>query len=88
MFLNFLPTDELIQLYSACDVFVLPSLQEGFSMVILEALACGKPVVTTFAGGTTDLGLTPPGGIIVPPNNVTELAQARINLLSLVVIGF
>ena len=83
MFLNFLPTDELIQLYSACDIFVLPSLQEGFSMVILEALACGKPVVTTFAGGTTGMGLTPPGGIIVSPNNVTELAQAIINLLSL-----
>lgn len=83
MLVNFLPTDEIIQLYSACDVFVLPSLQEGFSMVILEALACGKPVVTTSAGGAADIGLTPPSGIILPPNNVTELAQAIINMLSL-----
>ena len=52
-------------------------------MVVLEALACGKPVVTTFAGGATDIGLEPPSGIIVPPNNVTELAQAIVTLLSL-----
>lgn len=84
LLLNSLPPDELIRLYSACDVFVLPSLQEGLcGMVVLEALACGKPVVATSAGGATEIGLTPPNGIIVPPNNVSELAQAIINLLSL-----
>jgi len=84
VFLNFLRPDKLVQLYSACDVFVLPSLQEGFSgLVVLEALACGKPVVTTSAGGASEIGLVPPNGIIVPPNNVSELAQAIINLLSL-----
>lgn len=81
--LDFLPPDELVQLYSACDVFVLPSLQEAFSSVVLEALACGKPVVVTSAGGAIDIGLTPPNVIIVPPNDVRELAQAIINLLSL-----
>jgi len=83
VFIDFLSRDELIPLYSACDIFVLPSLQEGFSMVILEALACGKPVVTTSVGGAPDIGLRPPSGIIVPPNNAKELAEAIINLLSL-----
>ena len=83
VFIEFLSPDELITLYSTCDVFVLPSLQEGFSMVILEALACGKPIVATSAGGASDIGLMPPSGIIVPPNNAKELAQAIIDLLSL-----
>lgn len=83
MLLEFLSSEELVQLYSACDVFVLPSLEEGFGMVILEAMACGKAVVTTSAGGAGDIGFTPPSGIIVPPNAVTELAQALISLLSL-----
>lgn len=83
VFIEFLSPDELIELYSACDVFVLPSLQEGFSMVVLEALACGKPIVATYAGGTSDIGLMPPSGIMVPPNNASELAQAILDLLSL-----
>ena len=83
VFIEFLSPDELIELYSACDVFLLPSLQEGFSMVILEALACGKPIVATSAGGASDIGLTPPSGIMVPPNNASELAQAILDLLSL-----
>ncbi len=84
IFLNFLSPEKLIELYSACDVFVLPSLQEGLcGLVVLEALACGKPVVTTSAGGADEIGLTPPNGIIVPPNNVSDLAQAIISLISL-----
>ncbi len=81
--IDFMLPDELVALYSACDVFVLPSLWEGFGMVILEALACGKPVVTTFVGGAPDIGLTPPGGIVVAPNNAKELAEAILELLSL-----
>jgi glycogen(starch) synthase len=83
LFIDFLPPEELIKLYSACDVVVLPSLQEGFSEVILEALACGKPIVTTSTGGAPEIGLTPPSGIIVPPHDVKDLAQAIIELLSL-----
>lgn len=75
--------DELVALYSACDVFVLPSLWEGFGLVVLEALACGKPVVATSVGGAPEIGLTPPSGIVVAPNNPKELAEALLELLSL-----
>lgn len=47
-------TKELSSLYTMADVFVNPSLQESFSMVNLESLACGTPVVTFNSGGTTE----------------------------------
>jgi glycogen(starch) synthase len=84
VFTELLPSDELIKLYSACDVFVLPSLREGFSMVTLEVLACGKPVVvTTVTAVAADIGLKPPNGILVPVNNASKLAEAIIKVLSL-----
>jgi len=83
VFVDFLSREQLVHVYSACDLFVLPSLQEGFSMSILEALACGKPVVGTAAGGTRDIGLSPPNGILVAPNDADELATAMLSLLSL-----
>lgn len=41
--------------YQACDIFINPSWTEGFPRVIIEAMACGKPIVATDAGGTADL---------------------------------
>ena len=45
---------ELNQLYNECDVFVSPTRAEAFNIPCLEALACGKPVITTNYGGQTD----------------------------------
>jgi len=50
-FLGYVPHDELPALYNAADVLLLPSEREGTPMVILEALACGTPVVATPIGG-------------------------------------
>lgn len=45
-YIPFAPREDLVELYSAATAFVLPTLHEGFSFTILEALACGAPVIT------------------------------------------
>src|SRR5262249_39370510 len=45
---------KLVSLYRGCDAFVLPYRGEGFGMPLLEAMACGKPVITTAQGPSPD----------------------------------
>jgi teichuronic acid biosynthesis glycosyltransferase TuaC len=66
---------------NACDVLVLPSLSEGFGVVLIEAMACGKPVVATACGGPEDI-VTPNTGILVPPEDEKALAQAMLDALT------
>ncbi|MGQ9722579.1 MAG: glycosyltransferase [Candidatus Jordarchaeum sp.] len=55
-----------------CDFFVLPSLRESFGSVLIEAMACGKPVVATKCGGPEEI-VTSDTGILIPPNDVDSL---------------
>jgi len=64
----------------AHSVYCLPSIGEPFGMTILEAMACGLPVVATRVGGIPDL-LSDEGGRLVPPRDADALATALIDVL-------
>ena len=66
---------------NSSDVLVLPSLSEGFGVVLVEAMACGKPVVATACGGPEDI-VTPHTGILIPPADEKALARAMLDALS------
>ena len=74
-FTGFVPYEDLRALYSACDVFVLPSLEEGFGVVLTEALASGKPLVGTKVGGIPAQIKDGWNGFLVEPGNEKQLAE-------------
>ena len=72
--------DNVSNLLANCDLFVLPSDYEGLPLTVLEAMAAGKPVVSTRVGGVPELvedGLT---GFLVPPRDPEALSQAILRL--------
>jgi len=69
------PFDELRRLYSACDIFVLPSLEEACPMVVTEAMATGKPVIGTKVGGMLMQIRDSWNGFLVEPENEVDLAE-------------
>jgi len=70
------PHDEIPLWINACDILCLPSLNEGMPNVILEALACGKPVVASAVGGIPDMMKHGDNGFLVPPADPIELSRA------------
>ena len=74
--------DKLVELYQAADVFVQPSIDEGFGMTVFEALACGLPLVVTENVGAKDL-LNNKVSIIVPIRNPEALAEALLRAIEM-----
>jgi len=72
--LGFLNREEALAEYQNCDFGVMPSRLESLSMVILETMACGKPIVATDCGGPRDL-VTAATGILTKPNDYLSLAD-------------
>ncbi len=74
--------DRLLSIvYSAADVFVIPSLQESFGQTVIEAMACGTPVVGFSAGGIPDMVRSNTTGLLAPVGDVNALRSAIVALL-------
>jgi glycosyltransferase involved in cell wall biosynthesis len=72
---------DVYDLINAMDVFVLPSLHEGIPMVLLEALASGKPVVASRVGGIPDVIRDGIDGLLVPAGDAVALSKTVDGLL-------
>ena len=74
--------EDIADLLASCDLFVLPSLFEGFPLAILEAMAAGKPVITTAIDGNDEAIVEGETGLLVPPANPAALSEAIRSLLA------
>ena len=73
--------DESTIALTAMDLFIFPSHLESFGMALVEAMACGLPVVACAAGGVVDIVEHDRTGLLVPVRDVPALAQAMLRLL-------
>lgn len=74
-FIGFVPNEELVFWFNAADLFVLPSLGEGFGITIIESLSCGLPIVASNIGGIPEIINEDHLGILVPPGDIKELSN-------------
>ncbi len=81
-FLGNLKDDKLPAVYNCADVFVLPSIQEGQGIVLLEAQACAKPIVAFNIGGVNEAVQNGETGLLVKLGNTDEFAEAVLKLIS------
>ena len=79
---GFVPDAELPDYYSLCSAFAMPSKREGFGIVYLEAMACGKPAIAGDRDGARDALLDGEIGVLVDPDDVEAFAAAAVEVLS------
>ena len=78
-FLGYVPEDDLVALYNLADVLVFPSLYEGFGLPVLEAMACGTPVVTSPRGSLQEVAGD--AAVFVDPTEVGSIAEGLRRIL-------
>ena len=81
-FTGMLTGREKLEALSGSDVFVLPSYSENFGMAIVEAMACGLPVVTTDTVGVHNEITEASGGLVVPAGDASRLSEMIIKIIS------
>lgn len=64
-FLGYVPDETLRGLYESCDIFVAPSRYESFGQMLVEAMAYGKPIISTAIGGIVEVLGNPPAGLLI-----------------------
>lgn len=80
-FYGFRPPEKLSSIFARADLLVLPSRREGFGVVLIEAMASGRPVIGTRVGGIIDVIDDHRNGLLVPPDEVQPLAEAMSAVL-------
>jgi L-malate glycosyltransferase len=73
---------DVLSVHKAFDIFVMSSVTEGLGTSLLDAMACGKPIVATTAGGMPEVVKDGTTGILVPPRDHEAMAEAIIRLLN------
>ena len=82
VFTGAISDSELLEAYAAADVLAFPSIHEGFGLVLLEAMACRKPIVTWKTSAMQYIVEDQKTGILVNPWNLEDFARSIISLLS------
>ena len=80
-FEGFVPYSNMPSYYKRSDIFCFPTLGEPFGKAVIEAMACGKPVIATNAGGPAEIIQDKVDGILVPPSNPEAIALQITRLI-------
>ncbi len=78
-FMNFVSDEDLTRFYGACDMFVYPSLYEGFGLPIIEAMACGRAVACSNAAAMPEVADS--AALLFDPNSDIEMLRAMRDIL-------
>jgi glycosyltransferase involved in cell wall biosynthesis len=79
VFTGYVPEEDLVLLYNGAQIFAYPSVYEGFGLPILEAMACGTPVVTSSVSSMPEVAGE--AALLVAPDDVQAIAEAMSTLL-------
>jgi glycosyltransferase involved in cell wall biosynthesis len=82
-FFDPVPQRQLVSFYQRCSLLVLPSLNDVYPNVVLEAMACGRPCVVTSSVGAAELLVDGESGFVVPPRDPEALARCLSDALAM-----